>query len=401
MVCTTSRRDGTEEVMNRIVAVGVGLTLAMTIFAFPSLRSLADANNPFSDFAAFYTAAKMDWDALYDLNRQYDVQRGFAPAPAERMAYYFYPPFFAAFLRPLALLSYKQAFAATIALDLLLLGFALRTLIRNLNLDSAQGGWLIFLTLINFGVYFCLLKGQTSFISLTLLVLYVVALIDCEKTLASQYPAGIWAALLCFKPPLAIVPVFVLLVKRKWKALIAFSVTMVALGVISLAMVGWSGMLEYLEISKQVGTGAAMDYAHSHHNLRAVIYFFAAPVLRDFIWVGATLLLFAVITVYARRSSSDAKAWAVILVSSLLVDPYLHFYDLTLLIVPTAFLLKWPADLLPPVLALGLIALDMLFMVHASTGIAPVTAVPLLGLVIWMVAWEKGRPEQAETERDT
>src|SRR5690242_15694778 len=80
--------------MNRIVAVAIGLLLGMTIFFIPELRTLGDTANPFSDFASFYTAANIDWGSLYDLNRQYEVQSRFAPAPAERMAFYFYPPFF-------------------------------------------------------------------------------------------------------------------------------------------------------------------------------------------------------------------------------------------------------------------------------------------------------------------
>ena len=84
--------------MNRIVAVAVGLLLGMTVFLVPELSRLSDAANPFADFAAFYTAAKSDWRSLYDLDRQYQIQSEFAPAPRERMAFYFYPPFFAALL---------------------------------------------------------------------------------------------------------------------------------------------------------------------------------------------------------------------------------------------------------------------------------------------------------------
>ena len=59
--------------MDPIVAVAVGLMLGMTIFVVPEHHSLGDTANPFSDFAAFYTAAKTDWASLYDLRRQYEV----------------------------------------------------------------------------------------------------------------------------------------------------------------------------------------------------------------------------------------------------------------------------------------------------------------------------------------
>jgi hypothetical protein len=370
--------------MNRLIALILGLMVGMTILGIPSIRSLSDAANPFGDFAAFYTAARIDWNTLYDLNRQYEVQLEFAPAPVERMAFYFYPPFFAAFLSPLARLTYAHAFVAFTVLSLSFLGFALRTLIRHLQLDRSQARWLMFTTLINFGVYFCLLKGQTSCISLSLLVLYVVAVRNCAKNPANEYYAGVWAALLCFKPPLAIGPIAVLCVKRKWKALIAFALTMAGLGTISLAMVGWSGIRAYLEIAQRVGSGVSMDYAHNHHNLRAIVYFLAVPPVRDAIWLGATLLLFALIVVYARQPSANPRAWAVIFLIALLAAPYLHFYDLTLLIIPAAFLIKWAEDLSAPI-ALGLIGLDALFIVHALTDMTALTSVPLLALLLWLV----------------
>jgi hypothetical protein len=373
---------GTTAFMNRIVAVAVGLLLGMTIFLIPELHSLGDTANPFSDFAAFYTAAKTDWTSLYDLDRQYQIQSEFAPAPRERMAFYFYPPFFAALFKPLAWLSYGQAFAAMILFDLLLLGLALTILIRHLDLSRNQGRWVIFTTFINFALYFCLLKGQTSFISLLLLVLYVVAV---NGSTERHYRAGIWSALLCFKPPLAIVPVVVLCVRRYWSALLTFAMCLAVLGALSLTLVGWSGMAAWLEISKRVASGEAMDYAHNHHNLRAIIYFLAGSPVRDFIWIAATALLFAVIVAYARRPNCDPIAWTIIWTAALISAPYLHFYDLTLLILPAAFLLK-SAEHIAPAVALGVITLNVLFVAHASLGIATLTSIPLLAFLIWIVA---------------
>ena len=371
--------------MNRILAVAVGLLLGMTVFVVPELLSLGDAANPFADFAAFYTAAKSDWSSLYDLDRQYQVQSEFAPAPRERMAFYFYPPFFAALFKPLAWLSYGQAFAAMILFDLLLLGLALTILIRHLDLSGNQARWLIFTTFINFAVYFCLLKGQTSFISLLLLVLFVVAV---NGSTERHYRAGIWTALLCFKPPLAIVPVVVLCVRRYWNALLLFVVCLALLGAISIALVGWSGMAAWLEISKRVASGEAMDYAHNHHNLRAIIYFLAGSAVRDVIWIAVTALLFALIVAYARRPNCDPTAWAIIWIAALISAPYLHFYDLTLLILPAAFLIK-SAEVFAPAIALGLIALNMLFVAHAALGIATLTSIPLLAFLIWRVVVDR------------
>jgi cell division protein FtsW (lipid II flippase) len=94
--------------------------------------------------------------------------------------------------------------------------------------------------------------------------------------------------------------------------------------------------------------------------------------------------LFAVIVADARRPNCDPTAWAIIWIAALVSAPYLHFYDLTLLILPTAFLLK-SAEHFAAAVALGLITLNVLFIAHASLGIATLTSIPLLAFVIWMV----------------
>jgi cell division protein FtsW (lipid II flippase) len=131
-----------------------------------------------------------------------------------------------------------------------------------------------------------------------------------------------------------------------------------------------------------------MDYAHNHHNLRAIIYFLARSPVRDFIWVGVTALLFALIVAYARRPNSDSTAWAIIWIAAFVSAPYLHFYDLTLLILPAAFLIKSAEDLGAAV-ALGLITLNILFVAHASLGIPTLTSIPLLAFLLWMVVVDR------------
>jgi hypothetical protein len=163
----------------------------------------------------------LDFSSLYDIEKQRALQRQLVSEP-QPLADYYYPPFFAVALKPLRLLAYRHAFIAISTLNLLCLGFALGMLIRRLRLDKIQICWLLLVAFTNFGLYMALLKGQTAFISLMIFVLYVTAVIDSDDPVVYQnqpsarYRAGIWAALLCFKPPLAVVPIIVLIAKRKW-----------------------------------------------------------------------------------------------------------------------------------------------------------------------------------------
>jgi hypothetical protein len=59
--------------------------------------------------------------------------------------------------------------------------------------------------------------------------------------------------------------------------------------------------------------------------------------------------------------------------------PHLHHYDLTLLIVPLAFFLKWAGDVVAPATALALVGLGMLSLINT---VAYPYLPPLLPLVL-------------------
>ena len=113
-------------------------------------------------------------------------------------------------------------------------------------------------------------------------------------------------------------------------------------------------------------------------------FYFYPPFFAALFWISVTALLFAVIVAYARRPNCDPTAWAMIWIAALISASYLHFYDLTLLIVPAAFLIK-SAEVCASAIALTLIALNMRFVAHAALGIATLTSIPLLAFLMWMV----------------
>jgi hypothetical protein len=188
-VCQYSRSH------NRITALALGLALGMSAFIGPCWWSIVRFHQPAcseapADFVAFYTAAKLmlsERAALYDLEVQRSVQHAFNP---ERpFTAYYYPPILALLLSPLGWLSFSQAFIIMKLVSLSLLWVSLGILIRRLALSRQQSRWLILATLCNYGVYYALLEGQSSFIVLLLLVLYVTA---------GGTGAGVWSGLLFF-----------------------------------------------------------------------------------------------------------------------------------------------------------------------------------------------------------
>src|SRR6185503_2284458 len=207
---------------NRVGALALGLGLAMSAVMLPCWWSIFRYHNPSCsaykpDFVSLYTGAVLmqtDRAALYDLEKQRLVQQPIDPSRGSWALPFFYPPFFAVALLPLASMSFSAAFATMTMVNLALLVAAIEILVRKLRLNRRQINWLMLSTLCNYGVHYALLEAQTSFMALILLVLFVMAV---QESMRGK--AGTWASLMVFKPQLAVAPFLVLLGKRKWREL--------------------------------------------------------------------------------------------------------------------------------------------------------------------------------------
>jgi len=331
-----------------------------------------------------------DRSALYDLEQQRLIQQPIDPSRGKWVLPYFYPPFFAVILLPLAWLPFSQAFIAMTLLNLALLITSMKILIQKLQLNPQQSSWLILATFCNYGVHYALLEAQTSFIALTLLVLFVTALND-----PATAKAGIWSGLLFFKPQLTLLPLIVLIGRRKWVAL-GLAVGVVGfLGLVSLFAIGLQGLENYFTVSRRAMSGE--DYFHimrpeqpeRMHNLRALAYFFFPAPWKDYIWWISTVAGMALVILISRaRDGVDGislRRWTIILTALILVTPHLHDHDLTLLIIPSAFFLKWVGDIVPLAAALSLVGLGMLSLINTMAYPHLPPLVPLVLLIFLVV----------------
>ncbi len=202
---------------NRIAALALGLGLAISAIMVPCWWSIVRYHNPSCsaykpDFISLYTGATLMWTdrtSLYDLDKQRLVQKPIDPSRGSWVLPFFYPPFFAVVLLPLAWLPFSAAFVAMTAINLTLLVAVLKIAIRKLQLNRQQTNWLMLAVFCNYGVHYALLEAQTSFIALFLLVLFVFTLES------AQGKPWIWSSFLFFKPPLAATPFLLLLGRKK------------------------------------------------------------------------------------------------------------------------------------------------------------------------------------------
>src|SRR5207247_1107457 len=140
-------------------------------------------------------------------------------------------------LVPLAWLPVPLAYATFTVLNLLCLALTLRLLLRRLALGSDQTFWLLLLAFCAVPVYVTLFQGQTSFLALLLLTLYVLDLQEGREVRTCA-----WAGLLLFKPQLLLLPLLILAWRRCWRGLLAAVTVLTILSLLSLILVGVAGL---------------------------------------------------------------------------------------------------------------------------------------------------------------
>jgi alpha-1,2-mannosyltransferase len=301
----------------------------------------------YGDFASFYTAGKIVQQRasskLYDRSMQWQVQQDFAPSVKIRKGPlpYIRPPFEALLFLPFAYLSYPAAFVVWTVFKVLVLCGVPFLLPKEffpksgpIPVRHVQG----LLCLGFFPVAFDLVQGQDS-----ILLLLVVTLAFMSLCRGSDFRSGIYLGLGLFKFHLVLPLFLVLLVKRRVNAILGFCCAALVLFLVSMWVVGWSGLVSYpryLWGLKEAPALAGMK-SWTMPNIRGLL----SPFLEDRrVPIPLQLVLLAVtvcaIVIAARIWRNDSNfrvnimGFSLCIVVTLLTGYYVNGYDLTLLILP-------------------------------------------------------------------
>jgi len=355
------------------------------------------------DFSSIYTGAKLmasGASSLYDLKSQLAVQRPLYLGQGDWVLPFMYPPFFAWMLTPLAWLSYPTAYFVMTVVNLVLLVGGLMLLVHRLGLCADQSRCLYLSVLCNFGVSYCLLEGQTSILVFFLLVLFVTANLD-EQDIAG----GLWAALLSLKPQLLLMPVVVLIGQRRWRAVLVFAVSISMLGLFSFILVGEPGAKAFFKLLGQAASGddALRINPERMHNLRALVYFTLPFAWNEYVWWIGTLALLALLIHFSRNRPTSRRQrlvlWLKIFAATMLITPHFHDHDLTLMIIPTAVILKLTPSPVPASVLLLLLLVGLLPLLRRTIGISLVPVMPLLFLLALWIPIEKLLPDPLQRNK--
>lgn len=238
--------------------------------------------------------------------------------------------------------------------------------------------------------------GQNGFYSATLLGL---GLLKLEQR---PWVAGIFLGLLAYKPQLAVLVPVALAAGGYWRAFVSAGATAVALVVLSLAIHGPETWLAFIAQVGAVGklvSQQGIDVGKLQSLFGILRQLGVAPQFAMAAQVVLALGLTAGIALLWRRPVPFALKAAALGGAALMVSPYLFVYDLSVLMVAQAFLLRFAiekgveeADLW------GLVAANVAICAVAFTGqpIGLLGCLVVLGLVWRRVAAGEGwRPRLA------
>lgn len=328
----------------------IGWILVLTIvgthaFFLWSIRNrIARAD---ADFTIFFTAGKILRERhgadLYDPRIQQEIQAEFSSDADTRKGPlpYIHPPYEALLFVPLTLLPYRAAFIVWECLNLAML-FVICVLLRN-SLSSFANihVWQLFvLCLAFFPVLANFHQGQDAIL---LLLLVVIAFRCLERE--ENFLAGCWLGLGIFKYHLILPLALVLAVWKGRKLLLGLVSVAAAVGIVSLGIVGWHGVLQYPGYAWRVVSQPIFGGLPFRRlpNLLGLIggwpLMERASVLRQ-VLVASVSIVLLVVTVLMRDKKRDGKSFRLCFSCALIMAVLLGYstntYDLCLLILALA-----------------------------------------------------------------
>jgi len=361
--------------------VFVGLTLA-TYISFVMVAATHTHNriglggSPlFYDFSVFHTVGAMANEGhateSYDDAKMIAAERAAFPGNTLRLPWN-YPPTFQIMLMPLGALPYVVAWLVWSGIL-----YSCYALLSRRLADAPNV--LVFLLLAP-GAAVNLFFGQNGILS-TVLLGGGVLLLGSRPILA-----GVLLGLLAYKPQLAVLAPFALLAGREWRALAAAILSQIALILVSLALLGsgpWLAFLYKLAHPAAVFSSSSSDW----RAIPSVMIFartlgLGTAVSSVLHWTIAAIA--AAFALWTWHKTKDSRIrMAVLAAATMLVTPYLRSYDLLLLILPIAVMLRGPTGWAEKlVLFAAWLMPGALMFLPSPVQVAPLVSAAVMGLLV-------------------
>lgn len=293
------------------------------------------------DFPAFYIAGQIanehgaNW--AYDTGLHFQIYHQMFPKepPAEALPYV-NPPFLLPVFSVLAQLPYRIALAIWLLVSAALYFAGIRVTeahCRNIPNHLRSAAVLLALSFAPFIIY-CWAWGQLSALG----TFFIAMAVHFEKK-GKLLLSGCALSLCAYKPTFLLVILPMMLVTKRFRALVGMAVGGALLGLLSFVMVGWQGIANYLVLLENFRRWKATADTIFQTWLYVDIQSFFHPFLGNYplftvvkfasLAAGVALLLYVWLRVRDR-----SFVWAITITASILLNVYTPIYDCSLLAIP-------------------------------------------------------------------
>lgn len=334
-----------------------------------------------ADFISFWTASHIALSGVpqnaYDTSLHWTAQKAVFNDPNLHYMAFFYPPVFLLICLPLAVLPYFCSLACWLGVTL----YACWRTIRNLA-GRADLTWSI---LAFPAVFVNAMHGQNGFLSTAL---FAGAALTLERRPAI---AGLLFGCLIYKPHLLMMVPFALIAGRRWTTAATAVGTAMVLCLVSLAIFGadtWRAFLSDTTLARVTLEQGLVGDAKMQ-SVFAAVRLFGGTVGSAYRAQMATALAAALLLIYlCRRIPMREGAGAALVAATLLATPFLLAYDLMLLAVPLAWVMRasyrtgfLPWEKLALMAAFAMPLLSTIAALHLMVPIAPLVIIGLYAAV--------------------
>lgn len=307
---------------------------------------LEDIRDGYFDFVLYYSGARIINDGngaqLYNLEVQREYQKEFAGGDKDWDLPFNHPPYELLTLLILAKFSFPVAHALWAAINILLLVVILVRLFP--FVDARHRVWFALMLFAFFPTITALKMGQDSIITTFLLVETFVSL-----RRKRYVTAGGLLALGLYKPQFVLPLVGIFLLHRRWSSIFGFLSTGLLLGAISLAMVGWDGLMGLFSLWLPMIQRGHVVWPELMTNLRGLVYMTlrlsGLTEATNVVTLGLSTLMYLITLQLWPRNAEEQNElfhlrFALAVLMTALVSFHLYSYDGTLLVIPLILMLN-------------------------------------------------------------
>lgn len=291
-----------------------------------------------TDFTSVYAAGRLVLDgtpaAAYDWTLHYVAENAVSSHSAMEYLGWHYPPPFLMIAAVLAAMPYATAFIVWIGATLPLYLVTIRTIVGD------RIGWLVA------GAFPCLLPniipGQNGFLT--------ASLVGGALGLLERQPiaAGVCLGLLTYKPQFGILFPLILVAGRHWRALGAATVAAILLALLSVVLLGvtpWTEFFHWLPRTTQAlfsqNSPIPVEWNKFQSLLALVRLLGGSASLAWTLQIALTVITaIALCMIWWRDCIAYELKAAAAALGVLLATPYVYLYDLIVLAVSAAFLIR-------------------------------------------------------------